>query len=424
MRRSQLFTKTSKTPPADAETANAKLLVQGGFVHQEMAGVYSWLPLGLRVLRKVENIIREEMNALGAQEILMSALQPKENWVTTGRWDSVDVLFKVPSQTKKEYALGPTHEEIVTPLVGMFLKSYKDLPVAVYQIQSKFRDELRAKSGVLRGREFGMKDLYSFHATQEDLEEFYGKALEAYLRVFKRCGLDAKVVEASGGSFTKKFSHEFQVVTPAGEDVILACPSCTFAQNSEITKFKDGDACPQCGATLGTTKGVEAGNIFDLGSKFADAFKVEFTDEDGSRRTVVMGCYGIGVTRLVGTIVEASHDDHGIIWPKSVAPMAAQLVTLTSKDAEVQDRIIEEAEDLYDKLQDAGIEVLWDDRDASPGEKLADADLLGLPLRILMSEKTLKEGSAERKLRGSAETSLVKLEDVLEEVQSFVKETE
>jgi prolyl-tRNA synthetase len=422
MRMSQMFTKTSKTPPHDAETANAKYLIQGGFVHQEMAGVYSWLPLGLRVLRKVENIVREEMDAIGGQEILMSALQPKENWLTSGRWDSVDVLFKVPSQTKKEYALGPTHEEIVTPLVGSFLKSYKDLPIAVYQIQSKFRDELRAKSGVLRGREFGMKDLYSFHATQEDLEAFYAKVMEAYLRVFSRCGLDAKVVEASGGSFTKKFSHEFQVVTPAGEDVILACPSCTFAQNSEIATLKDGDACPQCGATLGMTKGVEAGNIFDLGSKFAEAFKTEFTDEAGARRTVLMGCYGIGITRLVGTIVEALHDERGIMWPKSVAPMPVQLVTLKSRDAEMQDRIIEEAEDLYDALMKEGIDVLWDDRDASPGEKLADADLLGLPLRILISEKTMVEESAEWKLRSSKDAKLVKLADVFEEVQSFVRE--
>jgi prolyl-tRNA synthetase len=422
MRMSKLFVKTSKTPPADAETANAKYLVQGGFVHQEMAGVYSWLPLGLRVLRKIEQIIREEMNGLGAQEILMSGLQPKEPWLTTERWDKVDVLFKIESQTGKEYALGPTHEEIVTPLVGSFIRSYKDLPVAVYQIQTKFRDELRAKSGVMRGREFGMKDLYSFHTTQEDLEAFYQKALEAYLRVFERCGLKVKVVEASGGSFTKKFSHEFQIITDAGEDVILACPSCTFGQNTEVATLKEGDACPQCGASLGMFKGVEAGNIFDLGKKFSEAFKVEFTDEKGERQTVLMGCYGIGTTRLVGTIVEASHDDRGIIWPKSVAPMQAHLVSLNSKDPEVQGRITEEAEDLYEKLQAEGVEVLWDDRDGSPGEKLADADLLGLPLRILISEKSLREEAVEWKYRSQKEAQLVKLEDVMEEVQAFCKE--
>ena len=424
MRLSRLFTKTSKSAPSDAETANAKFLVQAGFVHQEMAGVYSWLPLGLRVLHKVEDIIRDEMDALGAQEILMSALQPKENWETSGRWDSVDVLFKVPSQTKKEYALGPTHEEIVTPLVGSFIRSYKDLPVAVYQIQSKFRDELRAKSGVMRGREFGMKDLYSFHTTQEDLEAFYAKAMEAYKKTFKRCGVDVKVVEASGGSFTKKFSHEFQVVSDAGEDVIIVCPNCEVAQNSEIADPQGAmkKDCPTCGSKYEYKKGIEVGNIFDLGTKFSEAFKVQFTDDDGERKTALMGCYGIGTTRLVGSIVEASHDDRGIIWPKSVAPYAVHLVSLHSKDAEMEGRIAEEAEDLYDALGDAGVEVLWDDRDASPGEKLADADLIGCPLRILISEKTLKEDSAEWKLRAEKESKLVKLQDIREEAEEFAKE--
>ncbi len=420
---SRLFAKTTKTPPADAESINAKLLVQAGFVHQEMAGVYSWLPLGLNVLRNVEAIIREEMNALGAQEVLMSALQPKENWLTTGRWDTVDVLFKLQSQTKKEYALGPTHEEIVTPLVKQYVKSYKDLPVAVYQIQSKFRDELRAKSGVLRGREFMMKDLYSFHASQEDLKAYYDQVLEAYLRVFTRCGLKAKVTEASGGSFTKKFSHEFQIETPAGEDVILACPSCTFAQNSEIATLKEGDACPQCGSTLGMTKGVEAGNIFDLGHTFAEAFSFYVTLEDGTQQLVFMGCYGIGVSRLVGTIVEASHDDRGMIWPKSVAPMPVHLVSLSSKDTAVQAKIDEVAEGIHDDLVREGISVLWDDRSASTGEKLADADLIGLPLRVLVSEKTLKEDAVEWKRRASTESELVKLQDALENIRSFVQET-
>jgi prolyl-tRNA synthetase len=295
----------------------------------------------------------------------------------------------------------------------------------VYQIQTKFRDELRAKSGILRGREFGMKDLYSFHATQEDLEAFYDKALQSYLNVFRRCGLDAKVVEASGGSFTKKFSHEFQVVTPAGEDVILACPACTFAQNSEITTLKEGDKCPQCGATLGLHKGIEAGNIFDLGKKFSDAFKVEFTDEDGERKTVLMGCYGIGTTRLVGAIVEALHDDHGIIWPKSVAPYAVHLVSLMPKDGAMKERVLEASESLVESLKNEGIEVLWDDRTGvSPGEKFADADLLGMPLRLVVSEKSLKEDSVEWKLRSSSESKLVKMNDISEEVVGFVQESE
>lgn len=416
MRYSKLFAKSSKTAPADAESVNAKFLIQGGFVHQEMAGVYSWLPLGLRVLRKVENIIRDEMNALGAQEILMSALQPKENWMTTNRWDAVDVLFKVPSQTKKEYALGPTHEEVVTPLVQDFVKSYKDLPVAVYQIQSKFRDELRAKSGVLRGREFGMKDLYSFHTSHDDLADFYERAKQAYLNVFNRSGVKAKIVEASGGSFTKKFSHEFQIETPAGEDVILACPACTFAQNTEVATKKEGDACPECGGTLAMTKGVEAGNIFDLGERFSESFKFSVQLEDGSMQHVIMGCYGIGTTRLVGTIVEASHDEKGIIWPKSVAPFHVHLVSIASKNVDIAPH----AERLYNELRDAGIDVMWDDRDVGAGEKLANADLIGIPLRIVISEKTLAAESVEWKERAQTDAMMIKLADVVDEAERWL----
>jgi prolyl-tRNA synthetase len=423
MRMTRLFTKTLKDAPADAESANAQYLTRGGFVRQEMAGVYSWLPLGLRVLRKVEGIIREEMDAAGAQEIFMPALQPKDYWTATGRWDSVDVLFKVPSQTKKEYALGPSHEEVVTPLVQQFVKSYKDLPLAVYQIQTKFRDELRAKSGIMRGREFGMKDLYSFHTTQEELDAYYAKMIETYLKVYARCGMQAKVVEAGGGDFSKKNSHEFHVETPAGEDRLLICSSCTFAQNSEVATVKDGDSCPSCGSKIRETKGVEVGNIYDLGTRFPEAFNLQVALEDGTSGPVLMGCYGIGVTRLVGAIVEASHDDKGIIWPKNVAPFAVHLVSLTSKDESVRDRIAEIAEGLHDDLAKQGIDVLWDDRaDLSPGAKFADADLLGLPLRIVVSEKMLKEDGVEWKARNSSEARIVKLEDAAEEIVDFVKE--
>lgn len=422
MRQSRLFTKTTKNAPHDADSINAKYLSQGGFVHQEMAGVYSWLPLGLRVLRKVEAIIREELDKLGAQEVLMSALQPKENWDTTGRWNTVDVLFKVPSQTGKEYGLGPTHEEIVTPLIKSFVHSYKDLPVAVYQIQSKFRDELRAKSGVLRGREFGMKDLYSFHADTEDFDAYYRKVLETYLTIFSRCGLNAKVVEASGGAFTEKYSHEFQVLTPAGEDKILTSENGSFAQNCEIATLKEGDKNPENGEPLFCSTGVEVGNIFDLGSKFSEAFDVSFTDENGERKTVMMGCYGIGTTRLVGTIVEASHDDKGIKWPIAVAPYHVHLVSLRSKDEEMQSRINQTAQELYDGLWAEGVEVLWDDREGvSPGEKFADADLIGLPLRLVVSEKTLKEDSIEWKARNESDATLVDTEDVIEKAKGALE---
>lgn len=420
MRYSQIFAKSSKSRPGDAESVNARYLVQGGFVHQEMAGVYSWLPLGLRVLRKVENIIREELNALGAQEILMSALEPKENWVTTERWDTVDVLFKVPSQTGKEYALGPTHEEIVTPLVKDFVTSYKELPIAVYQIQSKFRDELRAKSGVMRGREFGMKDLYSFHTSQEDLEQYYEQVKQAYIRIFRRCGMDVKVTEASGGSFSKKFSHEFQILTPAGEDLLIACPSCTFAQNTEVATLKAGEKCPRCESELIETKGVEAGNIFDLGTKFSDAFELTFTDENGDRKPVLMGCYGIGTTRLVGAIVEASHDEKGIVWPKSVAPFQIHVVTLNAKEETMQPTILAAAEKLSADLRAMNVEVLWDDREGlSAGEKFANADLLGMPVRVVISEKSLKENAFEVKARNGADATMIPVEEAVQRIAAL-----
>lgn len=419
MRYRQLFAKTSKSVQHDADSVNARLLTQGGFVFQTMAGAYAWLPLGLRVLRNVEEIVREEMNALGGQEILLTALQPKENWIQTGRWDSVDVLFKIPSQTKKEYALGPTAEDVVTPLVQSFVKSYKDLPLAVYQIQTKFRDELRAKSGVLRGREFLMKDMYSFHTDVKDFEAFYERAKEAYLRVYSRCGLNAKVTESSGGSFTKKNSHEFQVETPAGEDELLLCRSCHFAQNLEIATLAAGDACPSCGAALLVSKGIEVGNIFDLSDRFTKAFEFTVAGEDGAPMTVYMGCYGIGVSRLVGAIVEASHDDKGIIWPASVAPFAAEVVLLLGKDAEVNARVLATAAELESTCAAAGVEVLIDDReDVRPGEKFADADLLGMPMRILISEKSIAAGGVEVKGRTESEGKIMGIEEVIKNLRS------
>ncbi len=416
MRYRDLGIKTLRSAPQDAESVNAQLLLRGCFVRQEMAGVYSWLPLGLRVLRKVEAIVREEMNALDSQEVLMPALQPKEYWVQTGRWDTVDILFKVPSQTNKEYALGCSHEEVVTPLMQSLVQSYKDLPRSVYQIQTKFRDELRAKSGILRGREFIMKDMYSFHRTQEDLDIYYKRVLDGYVRVYQRCGVDVKVVEASGGIFSDKVSHEFQVLTDAGEDMVLTSPSWRMGQNQEVATLKEGDACPDVpNETLSWSKGVEVGNIFQLGTKFSDAFGMTYTAEDGTKQPVIMGCYGIGVSRLVGTIVEASHDARGPIWPASVAPFQVHIVSLRAKTPEAQEQVKQSAQDLYEALRQENVEVFWDDREeASSGEKLADADLIGCPTRVLFSEKTLADGSAEVKERKNAEAMMVKREDLME----------
>lgn len=412
MRYSQIFSKTTKTAPADATSINHKLLVQGGFVHQELAGVFSYLPLGLRVLNKVENIVRDEMNKLGAAEMFLSALQPKENWKATGRWDSVDVLFKVPSQTKNEYALGPSHEEIATPIAKQFIQSYKDLPKALYQIQTKFRDELRAKSGIIRGREFRMKDLYSFHATQEDLEVYYQTVIDAYLRVYTRMKLDAKVVSAPGGDFSDKLSHEFQVITPAGEDVIIYCEKCTYGRNVEVKG--DDKKCPECGSELKQAKSVEVGNIYDLGTKYSASMDFTYEDQDKKRKNPIMGCYGIGTSRLVGTLVEVHHDEKGIVWPESVAPFRVHLVGLDLDNEEIRDT----ANDYYNELSKEGIEVLYDDRiDERPGSKFATADLIGIPHRLVVSKKTIQAGKIEYKERSADAAEMLDPEEVLSKIR-------
>lgn len=406
MKQSQYFLKTSKHSPKDDLSVNARLLEQAGFVQKVMAGVYSYLPLGLRVLQKVENIIREEMNAIGANEVLMPAFQPKENWEATGRWSGFDVLFKIESQHGYQAALGPTHEEIVTPMAQSVIASYRDLPKAVYQIQTKFRDESRAKSGLMRGREFRMKDLYSFHATEEDLASYYQTVAGAYKRIFERLGIPALYVEASGGTFSK-YSHEYQVETPSGEDVVYVCNTCNLAVNKEI--FTDDKKCTNCNTRdYRETKASEVGNIFELKTKYSDSFGLRFTAEDGSLQSVLMGCYGIGPSRCMGVIVEQHYDEKGIIWPESVAPYKVHLLSLGA-DEDVKKK----ADQLYDQLISAGIEVLYDDRDASAGEKFADSDLIGIPHRLVISAKTLAENSAELKRRGDAESSLIPLEQVV-----------
>jgi len=420
MRYSQLFGKTRKNISEATESINAKLLIRGGFVEPVAAGIHAWLPLGLRVLRKVERIIRDEMVNLGAQEVLLPALHPKEAWEQTGRWKSFDVLYRLKSQGDKEFALGATHEEIVTPIVKAFVQSYRDLPVKLFQIQTKFRDELRPKSGLLRGREFGMKDLYSFHRTQEELEAFLPEVTRGYLEIFERCGLAARVTTASGGAFSKDHSFEFQVFTPAGEDKVFLCSSCDFAENAEIAVVKAGGKCPRCGGSIREEKGIEVGNTFNLGTTFTDIFDVQFENEEGRREMAVMGCFGLGTTRLVGAIVEANHDEHGIIWPKKVAPFDAQLIALAGKGARKD--VYAAADALYGELRRAGADVLFDDREnVSAGEKFADADLLGVPLRLVVSEKTLKADSVEWKERGSADAKLVSRDGTIKAVEEFLR---
>lgn len=418
MLQSKYFIKTKKEFPSEEAAVNAKFLMRGGFIDKEMAGVYSFLPLGLRVLKKIENIVREEINAIGGQEILMPALQPRELWEETQRWENVDILYRFQDQQEKWLALGPTHEEVLTDIIRKNISSYKDLPLYLYQIQTKFRDELRAKAGLLRGREFLMKDLYSFHTNEEDRKDYYQKVIKAYKKIFKRCGLNALVAEASGGSFSKEFSHEFQVQTPSGEDLVVFCPSSDFSKNKEITDLREGDKCPNCGTGLIDVKTIEVGNIFTLGTKFSDAMGAQFIDKDGQKKSIIMGCYGIGISRIMGTVVEVANDERGIIWPKEIAPFQIHLIRINSKDKIMGKKVKKAAGELYSKLLDLGVEVLYDDReDVSAGAKFADSDLIGLPIRLVVSEKTLTENSVEWKERSEEKTRLIKVSQIIKTIK-------
>lgn len=567
MRYSKLFGRTRHNPPCDADSKNAKLLTQAGFIEKLAAGIYNLLPLGQRVLQKINKIIREEMNAVEGQEILMPSLHPIELWETTGRNKTMDeILYRTHASGDKEFVFGPSHEETVTPLAGKYIQSYKDLPMSVYQIQTKFRDEPRAKSGLLRGREFGMKDMYSFHVSDEDLDEYYEKVKQAYFNVFERCGLKAYLTEASGGPFSDKYSHEFSIPTPAGEDTIIVCEKCDSAQNLEIAEgeiaegageaekelpmkevdiergcsvednakahkvvpskilktvvyevgehgligvvirgdlnvsdvklenylkkqlrpaspeilkeaglvqgyispvnlpkkvklsfvadhsiknvknfvtganayakdyvnvnlgrdftvedfthlveVKSGFLCKKCNSKLKEIKAIEAGNIFKLGTRFSDAFGLSFSDKNGKSRPVVMGCYGIGNTRLMGTIVEALADNNGMVWPIAVAPYSIHFITIGA-DKEVMSA----ADKLYKDLGGKSIEVLYDERDDSPGVKLKDADLIGIPLRLIVSKRSLEQDGVEWKERVEKDSKIVKFSNLIKEVEGFV----
>ncbi|MDD5341501.1 MAG: His/Gly/Thr/Pro-type tRNA ligase C-terminal domain-containing protein [Patescibacteria group bacterium] len=406
MRQSELFTKTKKEIGSEEVSLNASLLIRAGFIDKLSAGVYTYLPLGLRVLNKIENIIRNEMNAIGGQEILMPGLTPKEIWGKTNRWENFDALFKLTGIEDKEYALGATHEEVVTPLAKKFIFSYKDLPQYIYQIQTKYRNEARAKSGLLRGREFRMKDLYSFHADAKDLDSYYEKVKQAYFKIFKQLGLDkiTYITLSSGGAFSK-YSHEFQTLAQNGEDTIYLCEKCKIAYNKEvIDEITECEVCKMKKENFKELKSIETGNIFRLGNRFTEAFGFKFKDKEGAMQDVIMGCYGIGPSRIMGTLVEINNDGKGIIWPENVAPYQVHLL-LIAKD----NSLAKKADKLYDDLTKMGLEVLYDDRDESAGVKLNDSDLIGLPIRLILSEKTDKEASVEIKKRNSDKAELVKL---------------
>ncbi len=411
MLQSQLFTKTQKHPPADEISVNAKLLEQAGFVSKFMAGVYIFLPLGLRVLKKIKQLVREELAKISSEELFMTTLQPKELWNSTGRWELLkNEMYQFKDLSGRDLGLAATHEEPITWLAKKFINSYQDLPKAVYQIQTKFRDAPRAKSGLMRSREFIMKDLYSFHESPEDLEKFYEKVKNAYLQIFKKLGLPVYVTEASGGVFSKKISHEFQVLSDAGEDTIIYCSKHKWAQNKEgeFSKFKAGDKCPKGNEKLQEGKSIEVGNIFNLGTKYSQDLGLKFKDKDGHDQPVWQASYGLGITRTIAALVEVFHDDKGIIWPKIVSPFDVHLIWLSGKPTTRKF-----ADKIYNDLKKSNIEVLYDDRNVSAGEKFVDSDLIGISYRLVVSDKAASKNSVEVKERNKKVVKLLKVKNLL-----------
>jgi prolyl-tRNA synthetase len=415
IRLSQLFTKTSKTVPADETAKNAQLLIQAGYVHKEMAGVYAYLPLGLRVLENIKQIVREEMNAIGGQEVMMTALQPRDIWEKTNRWDDaiVDNWFKTKLANGTELGVGLTHEEPIVDALSGYVDSYKDLPIYIYQIQNKFRNELRAKSGLLRGREFVMKDMYSLARNQEEHEQLYEQVVSAYLRVYDRLNLGDITYRtyADGGIFTDRFSDEFQTLSAIGEDTIYVDEAKKLAINKEIYSDETLTKLGLNKADLVEKQGVEVGNTFHLETKYTDALDVYYTDEHGQRQSIIMGCYGIGISRLVGVIAEHFADDKGLVWPEAVAPAKVYLARLGEESD-----VMAKADELESILTAAGIAVLYDDRDERPGKKFADAELLGIPYRVVVSSKTISGAGCELKARTSETVEQISVEDLVKKL--------
>lgn len=414
MRYSTYFPKTQKQDPGGVEAVNHKYLVRAGFIDQLMSGSWTLLPLGLKVVTKINDIIREELNKTDALEVQMPLLHPRDIWDASARWSNPDVkeiMYQFKDIHEREYCLSFTHEEIVMNLLGKHNLSYKDFPLKVYQFSTKFRNELRAKSGIMRGREFLMKDLYSAHTSEEDMMKYYEIVKEAYVKIFQRIGFDIKVVEAAGGVFTDRHTHEFQVFNPAGEDTIYYCESCGYAENEEIFEGKIGDKCHRCGGEIKSEKATEVGNIFPLGTKYSELMKVFYKDERGQDQVIWFASYGIGPTRVMGTLVEVFHDDRGMIWPEAVTPFKVHLIGLDLTDSKIKQQV----EKTYKLLQADDIEVLYDDReDVSPGEKFADADLIGIPYRVVISKRT--GNKLEFKRRAEKDTEFLSFEELIKKL--------
>ena len=411
MKRTELFCKTNKQDLIGAETISHKLLLRGDFISPLMAGVYSFLPLGWMVIQKIENIVAKHLDNIGAQQIFLPTLQPKCLWQETDRWEKIiPPLFKLKDRHGKEIALGPTHEEVITDLIRRKVNSYKDLPIALYQIQNKFRNEMRATGGLLRTREFVMKDLYSFHASEKELDSFYQSVKKAYDEIFQELELNLLWVKANSGTIGGSVSQEATVLAESGEDKILVCLDCGYAINIEESSLEKKQ-CPNCSHPLEVKKGIEVGHVFQLGDKYSREMKATYVTSEGQKKFILMGCYGLGITRIMATLVEKHYDQQGIIWPKSVSPFSVYLIGIGEKESSsVRKAVLS----LYQQLKKEGIKVLWDDRqEKSAGEKFADADLLGFPYRLLISKKTLLENKAEIKERKSGKVDFIKLNNII-----------
>lgn len=413
---SKLLMPTLRDVPADAEVVSHQLMLRGGFIRKLASGIYNYLPLGYRVIKKVGDIVRQEMDAVGAQELLMPAVQPAELWQESGRWQEYGrELLRIKDRHDNEFCFGPTHEEIITDIVRKNVKSYRQLPLALYQIQTKFRDETRPRFGLMRGREFIMKDCYSFDRSEVEAKKSYQNYYEAYKKIFKRCGLKFRAVEAVTGVIGGSLSHEFQVLADSGEDAIVSCSQCDYAANVEKAEFKAGEKCGRCGqGTMEAHRGIEVGQVFYLGDKYSKTLKAHFLDEDGTEKPFVMGCYGIGIGRTAAAAIEQNHDEHGIKWPVGIAPYSVVVLNL-GEDAAVKDT----AEKIYRDFLALGVDALWDDRDERAGVKFNDMDLIGIPFQVVVGKRGLEKGEVEVKTRATNQKEVVKITDVVSHLKKL-----
>ncbi|MFW6298660.1 MAG: proline--tRNA ligase [Bacillota bacterium] len=414
MLQTRLFVPTLKEAPQNAEVKSHRLLARAGLVKQTASGIYSYLPLGWRVMRKIEQIVREEHDKRGASELLMPALQPRDLWEESGRWSEYGPeLMRLKDRKDRDFLLGPTHEEVITDIVRDYIDSYKRLPLALYQIQTKYRDELRPRFGLMRGREFVMKDLYTFSENEEGLDQWYQSISEAYTAIFNRVGLETRIVASDTGAIGGDVAHEFMVMSEVGEDTIAYCTECDYAGNQEFNNLSEGDACPVCGGTVKTAKGIEVGNIFKLGTKYSKSMNAYVTNKDGERVPMQMGCYGIGISRTLMAAVEQHSTENSILWPQSITPFDIHMIPINLKGEDQKT-----LETLYESLNGT-YEVLVDDRDERAGVKFKDADLIGIPIRIVLG-KALKEGKVELVDRRNDVKKTVPIEALNSELKTLI----